>query len=131
MKNKKTTPGLIIILTLTFLSMGIFATRASTEPLLVAESNNTILGEESLVTMVLQVKNLELDGSIFEDKAFIGLKDFGIEIVKQPVGRINPFRVVGVDDVAEEVVLTVPAPELEVVPADNNDSFFMLIDEGI
>ena len=128
MKNKKTTSGLIIIFTLIFLSMGIFATKASTEPLLVAESNNTILGEESLVTLVLQVKNLELDGSLFEDKAFTSLKDFGIEIVKQPVGRINPFRVVGAYD-TEEVAL--PEVEAEVAPGDNNDSFFMLFDEGI
>lgn len=65
--------------------------KAAEEALLVSEGKfNSLIGGE-LFTLLLEIKALELRGDILSDKAFLNLKDFGIELTPQPVGRENPF----------------------------------------
>lgn len=48
------------------------------------------LGRELLVALA-KLKSTKLDKSIFDDPVFNSLKDFGVEIAPQPIGRRNPF----------------------------------------
>lgn len=47
--------------------------------------------DRDLVATLLQLRAVKLEGSIFSDPLFQSLKDFGSEIVPEPVGRQNPF----------------------------------------
>lgn len=44
-----------------------------------------------LLTLLLSLKTLEIDTSIFSDDRFKSLIDFSVELVPQPIGRPNPF----------------------------------------
>ncbi len=48
------------------------------------------LGKE-LLSALARLRSTKFDMSIFTDPVFSGLKDFGVEIAPQPVGRRNPF----------------------------------------
>ncbi|MAF59275.1 MAG: hypothetical protein QF858_01970 [Candidatus Pacebacteria bacterium] len=51
---------------------------------------DAIVGKE-LLALLLDLKSIDLDESIFDDPAFRALLDFGRDIVPEPVGRENPF----------------------------------------
>lgn len=48
------------------------------------------IGRDLLLTLS-RLRSTKIDISIFEDPVFASLKDFGVEIAPQPVGRRNPF----------------------------------------
>ncbi len=48
-------------------------------------------GQQTLVATLLTLRTVKLDGTIFNNPAFLGLKDFSTQIVPEPVGRPNPF----------------------------------------
>lgn len=59
--------------------------------------------------LLLNMQNIKLDQSIFQDESFRSLEDFSVDIVPRGnEGRINPFAPVGVETVPEEVNLTTP-----------------------
>lgn len=66
---------------------------APVEEGLVTESFATPESEadRDLVATLLQLRAVRLEGGIFSDPAFQSLKDFGSEIIPEPVGRPNPF----------------------------------------
>jgi hypothetical protein len=47
--------------------------------------------DRDLVATLLELRSVRLDGNVFSDPAFQSLKDFGSQIVPEPVGRPNPF----------------------------------------
>lgn len=47
--------------------------------------------DQGIVSTLLTLRAVKLDGTIFTDPAFLSLKDFSTEIVPEPVGRPNPF----------------------------------------
>ena len=47
--------------------------------------------DKDLVTTLLQLRAVTLEGAIFQDPAFKSLRDFGTQIVPEPIGRANPF----------------------------------------
>jgi len=47
--------------------------------------------EREALDILLQLRSIQLNGTIFSDAAFQSLKDFRTEIVSEPVGRRNPF----------------------------------------
>ena len=49
-----------------------------------------MLGRD-LLNVLIQLKSTKLDTSIFSDPVFKSLRDFGVEIAPQPIGRHNPF----------------------------------------
>lgn len=68
--------------------------------------SDSVVGEEFLVTL-LNLRSIELDGSLFEDKSFSSLKDFTITLVPESnVGRVNPFAPIGTDAVTSPVSQT-------------------------
>ncbi len=50
---------------------------------------------QDLVSLLLELKSITLDESIFSDPAFTGLQDFSQELVPEAVGRVNPFAPLG------------------------------------
>lgn len=47
--------------------------------------------EKEVVDTLLALRAVTLSGTIFSDPAFQTLKDFGVQIVPEAVGRVNPF----------------------------------------
>ena len=50
--------------------------------------------DQSLVETLLQLRSVSLSSTILTEPAFIGLRDFGQQIVPEPVGRANPFLII-------------------------------------
>jgi hypothetical protein len=47
--------------------------------------------DADIVNTLLELRAVSLSGTIFSDPAFLRLKDFGSQIIPEPVGRPNPF----------------------------------------
>jgi len=47
--------------------------------------------DKNIVPLLLKIKDITFDGSIFSNPIFSSLKDFSKEIVKEEIGRPNPF----------------------------------------
>lgn len=47
--------------------------------------------EQELIALLLELRSIRLDLSLFDDPAFQSLSDFSQELVSEPVGRPNPF----------------------------------------
>lgn len=63
-----------------------------TNSLLTTQSaNGGVPGDKELVDTLLQLRAVSLSGTIFLDPSFMILRDFGTQIVPEPVGRPNPF----------------------------------------
>ncbi len=51
--------------------------------------------DQELVATLLTLRAVTLSGTIFQDPAFVTLRDFGTTIVAEPIGRQNPFAPLG------------------------------------
>ncbi len=49
------------------------------------------IAERELLSILLDLRRIELREEIFSDRVFISLKDFSQDLVPEPVGRKNPF----------------------------------------
>ena len=49
------------------------------------------VADQNLITTLLALRTVKLDGAIFSEQTFKALKDFSTQIVPEPVGRANPF----------------------------------------
>lgn len=47
--------------------------------------------EQELIALLLELRSIKLDVSLFDSEEFISLQDFSQELVPEPVGRTNPF----------------------------------------
>lgn len=58
-------------------------------------SNETRTGtsaaDQEILRVLLDMRSIRLDSTIFENPAFASLRDFGRDIIPEPVGRTNPF----------------------------------------
>lgn len=64
---------------------------SSPSPDLVSTTPSSGSADQTLVETLLTLRTVSLSGTIFSDPAFESLKDFGTQIVSEPVGRPNPF----------------------------------------
>jgi len=64
----------------------------------VDDIQNAAIGREFL-SVLLKLRSLDLDETIFSDRSFVILKDFSQEIKPQPSGRANPFLQIGNDPI--------------------------------
>ena len=55
----------------------------------------TSASDSELVSTLIQLRAVTLSGTIFSDPVFMSLKDFGVQILPEPVGRPNPFAPLG------------------------------------
>lgn len=56
----------------------------------------TAVVERELLGLLLEIKTVELSGSIFSDPVFQSLQDFSQELIPLPIGRNNPFAPFGI-----------------------------------
>lgn len=69
------------------------AERTPTNTLLTNDSRaESSVAEQEILRLLLDMRSIRLDSSIFENPAFASLRDFGRSIVPEPVGRTNPFE---------------------------------------
>ena len=47
--------------------------------------------DSDVVAILLQLRAVSLAGTIFTDPVFMSLRDYGSQIIPEPVGRENPF----------------------------------------
>ena len=47
--------------------------------------------DQNLVSTLLALRAVKLDGAVFSEPSFQSLQDFSTQIVSEPVGRANPF----------------------------------------
>src|SRR3989344_8364067 len=47
---------------------------------------------QEFLSVLKNLENVSLDGSILSTESFASLVDFSLELAPQPTGRINPFR---------------------------------------
>lgn len=55
------------------------------------------IAERELLSILLDLRKIELRESIFVDSVFRSLQDFSQELVPEPVGRRNPFTSIFVE----------------------------------
>lgn len=67
--------------------------------LLMSESVNAVgkTEDDELISLLINLRLINLDGSIFSDPVFRSLEDFGQKLAPESVGRNNPFAPIGVD----------------------------------
>ncbi|PIP86983.1 hypothetical protein COW81_02625 [Candidatus Campbellbacteria bacterium CG22_combo_CG10-13_8_21_14_all_36_13] len=101
MKKNTITKTLLIILTLIITGFGvsnlIFAQEDGS--LVSAKDSGQITGdtEQEIISLLLELRALKLDGELFASDSFKSLKDFSVKLDKEPVGRTNPFAPIGQD----------------------------------
>lgn len=47
--------------------------------------------DQGLISTLLELRAVKLDGTILSDPGFLSLRDFSTQIIPEPVGRPNPF----------------------------------------
>jgi hypothetical protein len=57
--------------------------------------------DAQLVSTLLQLQTVTLNGTILSDPGFLSLQDFTTQVVSEPVGRPNPFAPVSPGSVVE------------------------------
>lgn len=67
------------------------------EPDLVGTSTPEV-GRE-LLALLVSLQSISLDGEIFERSDFRSLRDFGVAIPEESLGRRNPFAPIGVGNI--------------------------------
>ena len=97
-KKYKTIILIIAIIIIGWFGYSILFVEEGEESLLVSDfgvlgsENTASVAENELLTLLLDVRLVELDGSIFSGDVFKSLNDFSQEIIPEPVGRENPFE---------------------------------------
>lgn len=94
--NKKTLvilgAALVVVLALSFFLFGGRETAPSSGLSSVEESPLGDTVGRDLLDLLARLKATELKTALFSDPLFLGLRDFGVAIAPQPVGRRNPFE---------------------------------------
>lgn len=88
------TIGLVILAA--FIAYSLFFKPDTGNPLTAqAPSGAQSAVEQELISLLLELRSITLDTSIFDDGRFRSFQDFSQEIVAEPVGRTNPFAPLG------------------------------------
>jgi hypothetical protein len=85
-----------------------------------AAVNEQAIGQEFL-RLLSNVRNLNIDTTIFSNPSFLGLKDFDVEIVRlNNEGRSNPFAPIGFEGSSSLSLPSSPSVETEPDPQGEN-----------
>lgn len=90
-KNKRTIILVIILLGLLILAYKVIFAPGNSDLL----TDENVIASTRIETILKQVQNINFDTSVMEDASFKSLKSIEIPLVSLPVGRKNPFAVVG------------------------------------
>jgi hypothetical protein len=84
--------GIVAILIAAFVIYSVFFAHPAPAPLSkisVATTQDPV--DQQLIALLLTLHSITLDSSLFDNPKFTGLRDFGRDLVPEPVGRKNPF----------------------------------------
>jgi hypothetical protein len=82
----------LVIVALAFIAYTIFANRQPEAVLTTTETSELSAPDQDLIALLLELKSISLDNSLFTSPAFASLQDFSQELIPEPVGRPNPFE---------------------------------------
>lgn len=69
-----------------------FTGSSSSAPVLTTSGSDASSTEDAqIVSTLLQLQAVTLDGTILSDPGFLALQDFTTQVVSEPLGRPNPF----------------------------------------
>ncbi len=95
-KNPLIVLGVVVVAF--FIYSAFFGGGSSSPNVLTSQTpQNQVAGNSELLTLLLNLRSITLDESLFGDPAFDALIDFGQELSPEPTGRENPFSPVGSD----------------------------------
>lgn len=57
--------------------------------------NATDTQDAQIVTTLLQLQAVNLNGAVLTDPGFLALQDFTTQVISEPLGRTNPFAPLG------------------------------------
>ncbi|MEK7627944.1 MAG: hypothetical protein AAB421_00805 [Patescibacteria group bacterium] len=92
-KENKIILGVVVLLIIAALWYGISGGASKPETLLATDNVSGAAAEQerAILDLIFQLREIQLAGTIFNNPAFISLRDFRTEIVAEPIGRRNPF----------------------------------------
>lgn len=83
---------ILVVVAAAFVAYSVFFTGGNTGALTVQEVDPSQTAvEQELIALLLQLKSIKLDPSLFDNADFQSLQDFSQGLVPEPVGRPNPF----------------------------------------
>jgi hypothetical protein len=85
----------VALIIVAFVIYTVFFTDKNDAVLVQNTESATASVDNELIALLLQLKSLTLDDSIFSNDAFQSLQDFSQALVPEPVGRNNPFAPLG------------------------------------
>lgn len=88
---------IVALVVIAFVGYTLFFAEEGTDASLTVEQAGEVQTEvgQELIGLLLELRSIQLDASLFSDDRFQSLQDFGQEIVSEPVGRPNPFAPLG------------------------------------
>lgn len=82
----------LVLVVAAFIAYSVFFTGDDSRTLITEDVDPTQAAvEQELIALLLELRSIRLDLSIFDDAEFQSLTDFSQELVPEPVGRENPF----------------------------------------
>lgn len=82
----------LVVIVVGFVVYSMFFTGGDTRTLVTEDVDPAQTAvEQELITLLLELRSIRLDLSLFDDVDFRSLTDFSQELVPEPVGRPNPF----------------------------------------
>ncbi len=95
-KQNQTLILVIVIVVIAFFAYTYFFTGKDSGAVLETQEVSIVTpADQDLISLLLELKSITLDESIFSNPSFQSLQDFSQELVPEPVGRINPFAPLG------------------------------------
>jgi uncharacterized membrane protein YukC len=96
-KQNQTAILVVVILVIAFFAYTYFFTgKEDSSAVLQTEEVSVVAPvDQDLISLLLELKSITLDESVFSNQAFKSLQDFSQELVPEPVGRVNPFAPLG------------------------------------
>lgn len=94
---------IVIVVAFVFIGYTYFFTGDSKD-VLITESSDPVLGSEDgklILSLLVNLRSLDLEASIFNRLSFLSLIDFGQVIPDRPKGRVNPFA--PIDGVEQQI----------------------------
>jgi len=100
LKKYKTPLTIVAVVIVAFIGYQMFFEVGSNGSVLTSQ-NATVRGggDNELLILLINLRSITLDESLFNDSAFKNLVDFGQELFPEPTGRQNPFAPVGSDSI--------------------------------
>jgi len=90
-KQNKVIIIVLIVIIVGFAWYGLSDKQPSNSLLTNESRSSASAAEQEILRLLLDMRSIRLDSSIFENPSFASLRDFGREIIPEPVGRTNPF----------------------------------------